>query len=303
MVARVLRGPTHVVIGAGDVETTSAFLAAFGFTTTGRSALPAEAALGLYGICGITEEVLLEMPGAASGWLRVVRTPEKRVVPTPPDDRPLWPRLFTNTVDTSVEAVRAAGWTVFDPIDCRMLDLGNVRQALAVGPEFLRVGLVESARRGPSILDTGLGALHSEIASVSWAVGGYLGAAASFWRNAGLTAVAEGDMDGNALPEPFLASRTVRVVELADEDCRPPVLELVDLGSRAHVKLPTWPLRPGLHAVAFSTDDLQGAMAGLPDVAWGTVVQLETPLHPATRATTGITPGGVRLELWETLTH
>ncbi len=89
---------------------------------------------------------------------------------------------------------------------------------------------------------------------------------------------------------------------LADLAQRPIRYELIEFPEDSGGVRPGFPLRAGLHAVAFEVASLAQAMAALPAARFGPIARLASQARPTTRAVVSAEgPGGVRLELWEAI--
>ncbi len=304
MGATGLSSPSHAVVGASDVDRTCRFLSTFGFHISETADLPMVAARDLYGLNCPLKEVVLRADRSSTGWFRVVQTPERRLTPNPGDHKPLLVELYTRNVDDSLAVAADAGAYVLPPTTYSLPGLGPMREGVAVGPDFLCLGLIESESRRPSLLDSDTQALYSEIGSVMWAVGDLDGATAVLTVEAGLSrTLSEAIIDARAIPplkELLMPSVPTRIACFSSPDLRPLTLELTKfLGASAAYESPAWPLRPGLHAIGFNVDDVPAAVSLLPSMAWGPLVELDTPTHHGAVAATGLLAQAVRLELWQ----
>ncbi len=297
----MLPSPRDVVVGASALEPLAEFLEVFGFARGAAAPLPAPAARALYGLEGDGEELVMHVPGAAGGRVRLVATPHPPRRFAPFDPRPFAIDLFSTDVDRSVEAASAAG-AHLSPITEHRMGPVVIREVEVIGPDQLVVTLLQpSVGRRSSILDRDPDRLHSEVHAFVWNDSD-LDRLLPFWTGCGLAKVTDVVLDTPGLgalvgvPDEEVA---MRLTVLADDEGRPIRVELVDFLGKGGVAQPTLPLAAGLHAPAFVVEDLAATLAEMPGVEIGEQVALDTPVHPAARTVSVCAPGGHRFELWQ----
>jgi hypothetical protein len=296
-----LESPTHAVIGCSDLGATAGFLTPFGFAVEARGSLPAAAARSLYGADGAAAEWRLAVPGVPRGYLRLVETRLAARPATTFDPRPFAIDLFTRDVQRSLAVARSGGARC-SPIAEHKFGPIVVREAQAHGPDGLVVTLLELAKRRPSVLDAREDLLHSEVHSFVYSVRDS-DAAAPFWQERiGLAKVTDAKFGGTSLsvslglPEREIAARFLVFTDEGDHPVRVQFLEFLGEGG---TPLPSFPLHPGLHALAFEVGSLAEAMRALDGASFGEPVAAGGGVLGAARAVTASAPGDLRFELWE----
>lgn len=287
----MLSSPDQTVVGATDVAATIDFLEALGFEAGAALRVEAPAAATLYGLDGATVERHLAVPGTGRGGIRVVGCDLPGGPPEPFALGPTAIDLYTRDLDRSLALAAAAGARC-GPVGRYGTGGATMAEARAVGPDGLPIVFIALAERRPSVLDVDAGRLHSEVHSVVWAVPD-IPVAAAPWRAAGLETVADlalCDPAIDAFLELGAPGTTLRLVLLADAAVRPSRLELLAY-DRPGPTRPSWPLRGGLHAVAWTVADPAGTAAQLG------LVGIATAEVDCGTACTGVSPGGVRVEL------
>jgi hypothetical protein len=179
----------------------------------------------------------------------------------------------------------------------------RLREARVWGPDALPFGVVDASRRRPSLLDGDNARLHSELHSIVWTVES-IEAALPFWRSrAGLLPFLEVTLRepavGTVLELP-VPETPLRLVVLADGECFPARLRLMEFPENKGPAGRGLPLRAGLHAIGFRVARLDQAIAELDGATFGDAVEAESPLTGERRAVRGRAPGGIQFELWET---
>jgi hypothetical protein len=296
-----LPSPSHLVIGATAPEASVEFLELFGFVPTRRGELPAEAARLLYGVPGPAPEVVLEVPGAESGWLRVVGTPNPARTVAPLDNRPLALDLFSTDIERSQALAREAGFHV-SPVAVHQFGPLTIKEVEVKGPDALVVTLLETPARRPSVLDQEPSRLHSEVHALVWSVQ-EIDRWLPFWqRQAGHQVLTDATFDspgmGAVLGVPDKTLR-LRLAVFADSEARPVRLEMLEFLGEEVDSHPDFPLAGGLYAPAFTVEALGAAASTLDGAQLGEVVEVENDVHGRARAVSGRAPGGLRFELWE----
>ncbi len=293
--------PIDVVVGASNLTAAAEFLILFGFEKGPSAKLPANAADALYGIDGEINELVMVVPGAPRGRVRLVATPNAARSYAPFDARPFAIDLFTADMDKSV-ALADEGGTHASPITDHHFGPVTIREVEITGPDRLVVTLLEpSAGRRPCVLDDDPERLHSEVHAFVWSdtdLDQHIG----YWTDRGLQTLMDVVMETPGLGALVGAPDEdvkLRLTVFADApDARPIRVEFVEFMGKPSIPQPTLPLAAGLHAPAFEFDDLNAALPGLAPAEIGEIVTVDTPLHPGMRAATVVTPGGHRFEVW-----
>jgi catechol 2,3-dioxygenase-like lactoylglutathione lyase family enzyme len=287
--------PTHAVIGTTDLTRTAAFLQVFGFEPSVRRPVAPDVAQALYGLDEATEEVVLSTPGAARGWLRLVRTPHGAADLGPFALGAHAIDLYGRDIDRSAAVAAAAGGRC-GPIGRYRMGPLAIDEVQATGPDHLVIVMIAVDRRRPSVLDVEPSRLFSELHAAVWTTAD-IDAVLPFWREqAGLQVLHDVTTSEPAvsrfmeLPRP---DTRLRLTVLADAEAGAPRFEFISFPDEPGAAPPVWPLRAGLHALGIEVDDLEAAMTGLPGAQWRTGVTLPG----GTRAVAGEAPGGVALEL------
>jgi hypothetical protein len=298
----MLPSPIDVVVGASDIEAATEFLILFGFEKGLSAELPANAANALYGIDSAVNELVMAVPGAPRGRVRLVATPNSPRSFAPFDARPFAIDLFTADMEKSVELAVGAGYHS-SPITDHHFGPVTIREVEITGPDTLVVTLLEpSAGRRPCVLDDDPDRLHSEVHAFVWSdtnLDEHIG----YWTERGLQTLMDVVMETPGLgalvgvPDEDVK---LRLTVFADEpEARPIRVEFVEFLGKPSAPQPSLPLAAGLHAPAFEFDDLEASLAGLAPAEIGEIVAVDTELHPKMRAATAVTPGGHRFEVWE----
>lgn len=297
----MLNSPSHAVIGVSDLRASIEFLSLFGYEETVRSTLPAAASATLYGIDRETRETVMKVPGAELGWLRLVDT----VIPARSygtlDSRAFAIDFFSTDLDRSVALAAEAGHHVshvasyqFGPITIREVEIS--------GPDGLIVTLLESPVKRPTILDREPDRLHSELHALVWSVTD-MDSKLPFWQQTvGFETVTDATFEGEEMAKVLgMPGKTIkaRLAVMCDADSNPARLEMIEFLGEPVAEHPSWPLAAGLHAPAFTVDDLEAAMADLAGATFSKAIEVDTPLHPGARAVTAEAPGHLRFELWQ----
>ncbi len=299
----MLPSPIDVVVGASDMEAAAEFLTLFGFEKGPAGRLPDAAAKALYGVDAPVEELVMVMPGAPRGRVRLVSTPNPVRSFAPFDARPFAIDFFTADMEKSV-ALAAKGGYHASPIIDHNFGPVTIREVEVTGPDKLIVTLLQpSAGRRPCILDDDPDRLHSEVHAFVWSdtdLDRHIG----YWTDRGLQTLMDVVMETPGLGALVGAPDEdvkLRLTVFADEpDARPIRVEFVEFVGKPSTPQPTLPLAAGLHAPAFEFEDLDAVVGTLAPAEIGEIVAVDTVVHPKTRAATVVTPGGHRFEIWET---
>ena len=134
--------PIDVVVGASDMEAVAEFLILFGFEKGPTGPLPADAAAALYGIDGPVVELVMAVPGAPRGRVRLVSTPNPARSYASFDARPFAIDLFTTDMDRSVALANGGGYHA-SPITDHNFGPVTIREVEITGPDKLVVTLLE----------------------------------------------------------------------------------------------------------------------------------------------------------------
>lgn len=296
----MLPSPSHVVVGATDIDSTTTFLGLFGCEPQRSAPLPATAASALYGLDSTSREVVLATPGAARGWIRLVATPLVCRDFAALDSRPFAIDFFTTDLDESIAQTTGAGYHA-SPVATHRFGPLTIREVEIRGPDELIVTLLETPARRPSILDTEPGRLYSEVHAFVWSAED-LDALLPFWvEGLGMEKITDAtfaspDM-GKVLGVPE-RSIEARLAVFCDQRADPVRLELIEFLGEPAASHPTLPLQGGLHAPAFTVDDWTAAVDALAEATFGTPVDVDTAVHPGARGVTAVAPGGLRFEVW-----
>jgi catechol 2,3-dioxygenase-like lactoylglutathione lyase family enzyme len=296
----------HAVLGASDVDVTSAFLTALGFSAGPIRELSADVAAALYGLDGPSREVTMTAAGRAAGAVRVVQTGMAAPPPDPYRRGGHALDLYTTDIERSGAISRAAGAAVGPLAD---YDFGpiHLRQSQATGPDGVPVVFVEIAHRLPSALDDHPDLLHSELHSVVWAVDD-IEAATVFWTDVvglelrsrfPITEPAVAAFMGLPRPTPLVMS------VLTGPGAAAPRMELLAYEGEPGRQVPVTPLLPGATIPVVTTSDLDSTLARL--VAAGStprpVVAAPAADGARVRACVVAGPSGTGLELRERRTE
>ncbi len=248
--------PAVCVLGCTNLPESVAFWTSFGFIERSRVQLDTEQSVSLYGCTEPTTEVLLCMPDAIAGHLRLVSTSRHRPAIGPFDRGPHAIDLYTTDMGRSLTVASAVGAnTAFGQLDYQFGPM-HLQEGKCVGPDGVIVVFVDITRRRPSVLDRFPDRLHSEVHSVVNIVGSVDAANATWTGAAGLTLVADAVIDTPELGE-FLQlphPDRCRMSLLADQGVSPIRFEqlgFIDGGASEGVDISTWPLPGGLPLVEF----------------------------------------------------
>ncbi len=298
----MLSSPSHAVVGATDLASSIAFLEIFGFEENGRGVLPSAASAALYGLDGAADEVQLGIPGAERGWIRLVGTTRPQRHFEPLDNRAFAVDLFSTNLERSIALAEEAGHRA-SPIATHQFGPISIREVEIAGPDHLIVTLLEQGvGRRPSVLDADSNRLHSELHAFVWSVKNTDDLLPFWQQKAGLETLTDAAFDspdiGAVLGVPDREIK-LRLVVLADDQSSPARLELIEFIGESAADHPNFPLCGGLHAPAFTVANLDDARSRLEGAEWSAVVELDSSLHPETRAVSSVAPGNLRFELWQ----
>lgn len=289
----------HAVLGASDLEATVAFVRALGFVEVARHAVEDSVAAALYGVPTATTEVVLGVPDAATGRVRVVGTPLAGAEPDPYHRGGHALDLYTTDIERSLQVSADAGASVGPLAD---YDFGpiHLRQAQATGPDHVPWVFVEIAHRLPSVLDSRPELLHSELHSTVWSVDD-LDAATAWWTEVvGLDLRSRFPITEPAVSRFMGLPRTTALAMsvLTGPGAGSPRFELLAFDGEPGPHVPPVPLTAGATLPVLVADDLDAdldrLMAG--GATAGEVVVAPGPAGRE-RAVVVVGPHGLGLEL------
>lgn len=285
--------PTEVIVGVSDLQAMATFFAALGFEAGARRVVPPETARALYGLDEGTEEVALRAGTRDAGGIRLVATPHVGEPSGPYDCGGYDISLYCSDIDGAAEIAREAGARV-GPVG--VLELGPLvlHQRQAIGPDDVRIVLIQSATRRASLLDDEPDRVFSEVHSLVWCVDD-VEAAARFWREAGLVQAFDMPIAHPAVSHMLELPRAdvpIRMALLSNESVSPIRFELLQFPDDAGAQRGTDPLRPGIAVLAFHAEDLDATMERMKDAT----VHDRIAVDGSTRVR-GVAPGGVSFEL------
>lgn len=269
--------PDLVVVGASDVEATTAFFVALGMEERHRIPLTAEVSSALFGLEGPSQEVVLGTPGATGGGVLVIGTS------VPQADRDDFFRgghaidYYTTDIHRSVAVAQEAGAKV-GPVADYTFGPVQLTQAMAIGPDGLPIVFVGIDHRLPSVLDQDASRLHSEVHSVVASVDD-IAAETAFWTEvAGFELKSQFPIDLPAVSEFMMLPRhaPVKMSVMTGPGAQPPRFELLAYDDADGRLVPSRPLSAGaivpVFAVAPFDDFLARATAAGATVEAGAVV-------------------------------
>jgi catechol 2,3-dioxygenase-like lactoylglutathione lyase family enzyme len=293
----MLKSPSHVTIGASNIERTSRFFQVLGFIRESDRAIGAFAARELYGLVGATTETRLTMPGAVSGFIRLLQT-EGDVVHGGPFDRGAHAvDLYVRDMTVALEVVKNTHAEI-GPVAAYSVGPMTIKECKCVGPDGLALVLIEVDKRRPSVLDSSARVLFSEVHSAVYVVDS-IDAAAGFWKAAGLKVLLDATFAEPTVAEFMHLPRPdtrLRLALFADEGQFPVRLELIefpDPDGRDAPLIPALPLRPGRFLSGFEVDSVPAAIGSLPGATYSKICRTGEGA-----VAVGVAPGGVGFELW-----
>jgi len=262
----IARSATAVVVATTDRFETERFLQLFDFD-------PADASRSRWAV-----------PGGAAVAIELI---DAEITGEPVRNFSCGPRaldVYTADIDRALDVASDEYWCVSS---IGTISLGPVvmRQAMIEGPDGFDVVLVESTHRRSSLLDDDPRRLFSEPHSVVWCVPDR-NAEAARWAAAGFTIGADLEFrepavsDYLGLPRSPVTILMQMISGPAVEPVRLELLEFPDDRADPDGIEEGAPIRGGLHAVVFTTDDVDATAGAL-----------------AIDERTGLTPGGIRVDL------
>lgn len=292
----MLKSPSYVTLGASHIENTARFFQTFGFVRESGTSVGGFAARELYGLPAPTTEAVLVMPGAKSGYLRLVETSMDTVEGEPFDRGPHAIDLYVRDMEAAIEVVKNTHAGI-GPVAAYKVGPMTIKECKCVGPDGLALVLIEVDKRRPSVLDLADNVLFSEVHSAVSVVES-VDAAAPFWKAAGLKVLLDATFAEPAVAEFMHLPRPdtkLRLALFADEGQLPIRLEMIefpDPDARDAPMIDATPLRPGRFLFGFDVADVSATRAALPGARYSKICRV-TGGH----AVVGIAPGGVGFEL------
>lgn len=293
----MLKSPSHVTIGASNVESTARFFQAFGFVRESDFEIEAFAARELYGLRGPVSGTRLAMPGAERGFIRVIQSPENAVEGGPFDRGPHAVDLYVRDMGLALEIVKNTHADI-GPVAAYKVGPMTIRECKCVGPDGLALVLIEVDKRRPSVLDVSAHALFSEVHSAVYVVDS-VDAAAGFWKDAGLKVLLDATFaeptvaEFMHLPRPDTRLRLALFAHEGQLPVRLEMIEFPDADGRGAPMIDARPLRPGRFVFGFEVLGLAAAIAAMPGASYSKTSRVGSDLVAA-----GTAPGGVAFELW-----
>ncbi len=293
----MLKSPNHVTVGASNIEGTARFFQAFGFVRESESTVGAFAARELYGLDRTAAETRLSMPGAESGFIRLVETGREAVSGGSFDRGPHAIDLYVRDMVEALEIVKNTRADI-GPVAAYKVGPMAIKECKCVGPDGLALVLIEVDKRRPSVLDSSAYTRFSEVHSGVYVVDS-VDAAAGFWKDAGLKVLLDATFAEPTVAEFMHLPRPdtrLRLALFADEAQLPVRLELIefpDADGRGAPLIDARPLRPGRFVFGFEAGDLAAAVKAMPKAVYSKICRIGKDAVVA-----GTAPGGVGFELW-----
>jgi catechol 2,3-dioxygenase-like lactoylglutathione lyase family enzyme len=299
-----LGSPTHVVIGATDLDASIDWWTAFGFGVVTENALAPDVADGLFGLAGDVEQVELRVDEAPGGAIWLVQTPRRQNSRGPFDSGPHAVEIYTTDMDASVALAADLGAILGGQSEHLV---GNValQRVSVLGPDEFGVIFTAFADRQSSVLDIHPEWLHSEIHSIVSTVRN-VDTANRFWsEQLGMTIASDSHMD-SGLESLLQLPRDVssRVTVLCDEFSNPIRYAFIEFKGLAPNdrpgNVPTWPLPPARPLACFTVADVAASAAQMfrAGATLGDVVDLgDGCAIGGSKAIWGLDPNGTRFIL------
>jgi len=290
----------HAVVGVSDMAASIAFYTAYGFEVMARNRLQADVATALYGLDTATDEVVLGVPGAATGRLRLVHTP----LPLP--DRGHFHRgghaldIYTSDMAASTALARELG-VVVGPTADYVFGPVSLQQAQAMAPDEVPFVFVGIDRRLPSVLDAQPERAHSELHSVVGCVDG-IDAETAFWKDiVGLELRSQFPIDVPAVSEFMMLPRHVpiRMSVMSGAAANPPRFELLEFSDAEGITVSGRPLLPGCLVVGLRVPHVLAAVEAMAQAGATTYPAVSAPgLNGQVELAAFVTtPGGIDVEV------
>lgn len=296
----MLGSPNHALIGCHDLDTATAFLSEVGFTEVRDEVLNIGDPNGLYGLGVTITQRWLAVPNWSHGGIRLVETSNSNMRQATGEHGPFAFDVYTTDIEKSEERLTASGYKCGR---IARLDFGAPFAQMKVeGPDGLRVVVVQSPRRR-SVLDIDPSRLHSEIQSFVFVVSDTT-LDDEFWSIGGL--------------EPLMSTTVPMSPDLLDLLSLPTDVETMGMtlfwnpmnpDGTARIEMLSFPVpqttsqqpRPsaslttGLNAVCFEVADIEGESERLKS---SKPLHLTDALGRPVSMSAGVSPAGVRFELW-----
>lgn len=290
--------PHHTIFGTTDFPRLARFFALFGYQPRKMADLSKKVAKALYGLDDAAEQWLLRSPAADSA-IRVVATPLKPEPAVPMQLGPYGIDIYSSDLKLTFAVAASAGATTTAIVSYEVEGWPR-REARALGPEEFTIFLIESLeQRFPSILDREYWRAHSQVHMLCWVVD-KIDEERKFWKDeAGLTIMRDVLLEPQAMVDLMNHPKPVRfgAVQVADADINRR-MELMHFPDDEVPRRNDWPLRGGFHGGAFRVSKIETTIERLKSAKFGDIVQ--TTLGDKDHlVSAGISPGGVRFELWQ----
>jgi catechol 2,3-dioxygenase-like lactoylglutathione lyase family enzyme len=299
-----LGSPTHVVIGATDLDTSIDWWSAFGFGVVTENLLDPDVADRLFGLSGEVEQVELRVDEAPGGAIWLVQTPRRQHSRGSFDAGPHAVEIYTTDMEASLALTADLGAIPGGRLEYLV---GNVplEKVSVFGPDGLVVTFTSFVDRQPSVLDIHPEWLHSEIHSIVSTVRN-ADTANRFWcEQMGMMIESDSNLDSglDALMQ-LPRGTSTRMTVLCDEFSNPiryTFIEFDDLtpNDRAGI-VPTWPLPAARPLGCFTVADVAASAAQMfrSGATFGDVVDLgDGCAIGGSKAVWGLDPNGTRFVL------
>jgi catechol 2,3-dioxygenase-like lactoylglutathione lyase family enzyme len=300
----LLGSPTHVVIGATDLDVAINWWTGLGFGVTTENTLDSDVADALFGLAGDVEQVELRVDEAPGGAIWLVQTPHVQSTRGPFDAGPYAVDLYTTDMDASLALAADLGAKPGGRLEYNFGNLA-LEEGSVFGPDGSMLVFIAIGDRRPSVLDIHPEWLHSEIHSIVSTVRN-VDTANRFWsEQLGMTIMADANLDSGLdilmkLPRAVSARMTI----LCDEFINPMRYEFIEFNGvtpddRAG-SVATWPLPAARPLGCFTVADVAGSAAQMfrAGATFGDVVDLgDGCAIGGSKAVWGLDPNGMRFLL------
>jgi catechol 2,3-dioxygenase-like lactoylglutathione lyase family enzyme len=300
-----LASPTHVVIGATDLDASIDWWAGLGFGVTTENTLDADVADRLFGLAGQVEQVELRVDEAPGGAIWLVQTARSHRARLPLERGPLAVGVYTTDMEASLALATDLGALPGGGIE-HNFDYHGSEERSVVGPDGSTMVFIAAVDRQPSVLDIHPEWLHSEIHSIVSVVPS-VDTSNRFWsEQLGLIIASDSDSDLEFARENATASHHVvraRRTSLCDEFINPIRYEFIGYSGTAHDavgQVSTWPLPSALPLGCFAVTDVAASAAHMfrAGATFGDIVDLgDGCAIGGDRAIWGLDPNGTRFFL------
>ena len=293
----MLKSPSHVALGVSNIESTARFFQTFGFIRESDAPIGAFAAQELYGLASATSEARLVMPGASTGFLRLIESPLEPVHGGPFDRGAHAVDLYVRSMDHALMVVKNTHAAI-GPVAAYQVGPLTVKECKCVGPDGLALVLIEVDKMRPSVLSSNPAALFSQVHSAVTVVDS-IDAAAPFWKQAGLTSLLDATFAEPSvstfmgLPRADTRLRLILFAEAGQAPIRLEMIEFPDPDGRGAPVVDSVPLTPGRFTFGFEVDSPAAAAQAMPLATYSRNCKVGGRTVIA-----GLAPGGVRFELW-----